>query len=101
MTTNQIPGIGVQMGGHTVPEGSWGYGFMVQGNHRWAWDHGALQPVGTFYHQGSGGVGFWCDPISEIVGVFLSVWTHFDIAKFEAHWDFDLFQNMVTAAIAD
>jgi CubicO group peptidase (beta-lactamase class C family) len=100
MTTNQIPGIGVQMMGHSIPEGSWGYGFMVQGNDRWPWDHGALQPIGSFYHQGMGGVSFWCDPLNEIVGVFLSVWSHFDMAKMEAHWDFDLFQNMVTASVA-
>lgn len=100
MTTNQIPGIGVQMMGHAIAEGSWGYGFMVQGNHRWPWDHGALQPIGTFYHQGTGGIAFWCDPDNAIVGVFLSVWTHFDMAEMEAHWDFDLFQNMVTAAVA-
>ena len=100
MTTNQIPGIGVRIMNHWIPEGSWGYGFMVQDNFRPTGWTGSLSPLGTFYHQGSGGIAFWCDPLNDVVGVFLSVWSHVDRENMEAHWDFDLFQNMVTAAVA-
>ena len=103
MTTNQIPGIGAQISNLWIPEiaeGSWGYGFMVQGNCRMPWWTGSLQPLGTFYHQGAGGCAFWCDPTNDIVGVFFSVWSDVDPETEEVRWDFDLFQNMVTAAVA-
>lgn len=100
MTTNQIPGLGARIGQQWIPEGSWGYGFMVQGNFRPSGWTGSLSPLGTFYHQGVGGIAFWCDPLNEIVGVFLSVWAHVDRESREARWNFDLFQNMVTASVA-
>jgi CubicO group peptidase (beta-lactamase class C family) len=102
MTKNQIPGTGtVNSFGDPVAEASWGLGWMIQGHARWAYSHGALQPRGTFYHQGLRGCGMWVDPINEIVGVFLSVAMHVHEAVEEDDWDYDLFQNMVTAAVAD
>ena len=100
MTRNQIPGIGcVSPMGTWVPEGSWGLGWMVQGDARWPWSHGMLQPRGTFYHQGSGGCSLWVDPTHEVVGVYMSV-SFRDFTSPDPMWEFDTFQNMVTAAIA-
>ena len=100
MTTNQIPGIGTIDGeGRHVAEASWGLGWMVQGAARWKRAHGTLQPIGTFYHQGASGAGVWVEPVSGVVGVFLSVLRHMDPETEEFHWEFDRFQNMVTAAV--
>lgn len=102
MTKNQIPGTGtVNNFGDSVPEASWGLGWMIQGPTRWAYSHGALQPRGTFHHQGLRGCGMWVDPINEIVGVYLSVGMAVHEEIEEDDWDYDLFQNMVTAAVAD
>ena len=40
------------------------------------------------------------DPAREIVGVYLEVLLHMT-EDFEPLWNFDLFQNAVTAAVAD
>lgn len=99
MTRNQIPGIGgVSPLGSWVAEGSWGLGWMVQGNARWPWSHGALQPLDTFYHQGASGCSLWVDRQNDLVGVYLSVVLR-DMADPNPMWDFDHFQNMVTAAV--
>jgi len=101
MTRNQIPGVPA-MGhdGRLVREGSWGLGWMIQGSSQWARGHGTLQPVGTYYHQGASGVAMWCDPINNILGIFLSTIRKFDSVTESFEWDFDLFQNLITAALA-
>ena len=99
MTRNQIPGVGcVSTMGSWVPEGSWGLGWMVQGDARWPWSHGMLQPRGTFYHQGASGCSLWVDPVHELVGVYLSV-VNRDFGNPDPCWEFDTFQNMATAAL--
>ena len=99
MTRNQIPGIGtVSTMGSWIPESSWGLGWMVQGDAYWPWSHGTLQPRGTYYHQGATGCSLWVDPVHEIVGVYLSV-VERDFANPDPMWEFDKFQNMVTAAV--
>jgi len=98
MTQNQIPGIRTWFNAW-YNEASWGLGWMVQSYERWVYSHGALQPRGTFYHQGSGGAGLWVDPVHEVVGVFCSVCETDEIGQ--NRWEFDLFQNLVTAAVAD
>ena len=99
MTRNQIPGTGtVGVTGSWVPEASWGLGWMVQGDARWPWSHGALQPPGTYYHQGASGCSLWIDPTNDIVGVYLSV-TERDMADPDPNWEFDKYQNMLTAAV--
>lgn len=99
MTRNQIPGVGsYDPMNRFIPEGSWGLGWMVQGDARWPWSHGMLQPRGTFFHQGATGCSLWVDPIHELVGVYLSV-TDRDFENPNPIWEFDKFQNMVTAAV--
>jgi hypothetical protein len=44
---------------------------------------------------------FWVDPIYEVIGVHLSVCLDIDLERGEPHWNFDLFQNMMTAAAVD
>lgn len=105
MTTNQIPGIGAfDSRGRWVNETCWGFGWMVQGPHhfnRWMYSHGTLPSVGTFYHEGASGAGVWVDPGNELVGVFLSVIQALDPKTAEHQWEFDRFQNMVTACVSD
>lgn len=99
MTRNQIPGIGtVNWGRVWINEASWGLGWMIQGDARWRSSHGILQPRGTFYHQGGTGCAFWIDPVHDVVGIYLSS-TPLDFETGDAHWEFDKFQNMVTAAV--
>jgi CubicO group peptidase (beta-lactamase class C family) len=99
MTTNQIPGIGARDGQRWVTEASWGLGWMVQAPSPWMYAHGSLQAPGTYYHQGASGVGMWVDPTNGVVGVYLSVLRRIEPRTEHFEWDFDLFQNMVSAAI--
>jgi len=100
MTRNQIPGVGtVGWGRVWVKEASWGLGWMIQGDARWRSSHGMLQPRGTYYHQGASGCAFWVDPLHRVVGVYLSSTPALDFDTGDAHWEFDTFQNMVTAAV--
>lgn len=100
MTRNQIPGIKADIFGVQL-EASWGLGWAIQGDFRWRWGNGTLTPKGTFYHTGAGGHVLWVDPVNEIVGVYLSVCLDIDMEIVEPHGPNDLFQNMVTAAVAD
>lgn len=55
---------------------------------------------GSSNHQGAGGVLLWVDPRDEIVGVYFSV----DLAQtpdLEPLWNADLFQNVISSAVAD
>lgn len=93
MTRNQIPGIGTNL----HDEARWGYGTSVIDTERWRWFHGSLVTNGSFTHGGAGGTVFWVDPILDLVGVYFS---HCIDRDPELRWDGDLFQNMVTAAVA-
>lgn len=101
MTRNQIPGVPTDFFGKEHGEGSWGLGWMIQGDERWRWTNSTLTPTGTFYHLGFGGHCLWVDPVNEIVGVYLSVCLDIDEEATEHHCPMDLFQNMVTAAVVD
>lgn len=61
--------------------------------------NGVLTPQGTYGHVGHGGTCFWVDPENEIVGIYFTVLTRVD-GEIEVT-EGDLFQNMVTAAVAD
>jgi len=102
MMRNQIPGVPARgWGDRMVPEASWGLGWMIQGDEKWPYWTGSLQPRGTVYHQGIGASFLWLDPMNEIIGVYLTVATQADMAGTTEHnWDLDKFQNMVYAAIA-
>ncbi len=97
-TRNQIPGIAAQFFGRK--EGSYGYGWIIESHEKWKYWTGSLPPIGTFGHGGAGGCFMWVDPENEIVGVYLSVVMRITEA-FEHIWNNDLFQNAVTAAVAE
>ena len=102
MTRNQVPGISCEgWGGRTVAEASWGLGWMIQGEERWPFWTGSLQPIGTVYHQGIGACMLWFDPASEVIGVFLTVVGRMDPKTMRHSWDVDVFQNMVSTALSD
>ena len=100
MTRNQTPGVTARTGGSTLKEASYGYGWFVSSNEKWKYWEGSLQSLGGLHHQGAGGTFLWVDPANEIVGVYFSI----DLAitpDFEPLWNADLFQNVVTSAVAD
>lgn len=102
MTSNQIPGVGAwNSDDQWVSEASWGLGWAVQAAPRWKYAHGSLQPLGTFYHQGALGTAVWCDPLHQLVGVYFAIINSYDMGKDLAVFNFDLFQDMVYAAIAE
>ncbi len=100
MTRNQIPGIGAQLGNLFYKEGSYGYGWIIKSNEKWkCWDS-ALIPFGSFSHPGHGGSMLWIDPLHEIVGVYLGVSLEL-IDDLMPAWNVDLFQSVITSAVAD
>jgi CubicO group peptidase (beta-lactamase class C family) len=78
MVTNQIPGVPAQFHAGTIPEASWGYGFTVVQEQRFAYFAGGLVPLGSVLHPGAGGINYWIDFANEIVGVFFEVITEID-----------------------
>jgi CubicO group peptidase (beta-lactamase class C family) len=78
MVTNQIPGIPAMFGDEIIREASWGYGFTVAQEQRFAYFGSGLMPLGSALHPGAGGVSYWVDFANEIVGVFFEVITEID-----------------------
>jgi CubicO group peptidase (beta-lactamase class C family) len=101
MTRDQVPGISAEIMGHEMSEGSYGYGWIVEGASKWGVGHGSFQSIGTAYHQGAAGVAFWVDPAHEIVGVYLEVLKEAGPDLTPLSWHFDIYQNLVTAAVDD
>ena len=99
MTRNQIPGIRAQFGQYNV-EAAYGYGWFVKTNEKFIRLNGALPPPGGFGHTGSGGAKLWLDPENEIVGAFLEV-TLKNFEQILPLWNGDLFEDAITAAVAD
>ena len=100
MTRNQTPGIPVIRWPNIRKEASYGYGWFVRSHEKWKYWDGSLQSYGEFHHQGAGGVLLWVDPRDEIVGVYFNV----DLAQtpdLEPLWNADLFQNVISSAVAD
>jgi CubicO group peptidase (beta-lactamase class C family) len=100
MTRDQIPGLRARLVGKEVARASCGYGFLVVSPTKWKYFDGSLQPLGTFGHPGGGGQMFWVDPENELVGVYFEVATRMT-PDWEFLWNFDLFQNAITAAVDD
>ena len=100
MTRNQIPGIGSQLGNNFYKEASWGFGWIAHSNEKWKCFEGSLLPIGSFCHSGSGGSMLWIDPVHEIVGVYLCVSLGL-VDDLLPVWNLDLFQNVITSAVAD
>ena len=99
MTRNQIPGMGISWHGGLY-KASYGYGWFVQSSEKWKYASGSLSPIESFGHGGMGGVIFWVDPANEIIGVYFSVLMR-RTEQYDPIWNYDLFQNAVTAAVAD
>ena len=55
---------------------------------------------GSPEEPGAGGTAFWIDPVNEIVGGYLEACIRFTLEG--GHfWKYDLFQNLITSAVAD
>jgi CubicO group peptidase (beta-lactamase class C family) len=101
MTRDQIPGLRARIAmWKEAAHASWGYGFGIASPSKWKYFDGSLQPLGTLIHPGAGGVVFWIDREHELVGVYFEV-TRRLTEDLELLWNFDLFQNAVTAAVED
>jgi CubicO group peptidase (beta-lactamase class C family) len=99
MTTNQIPGVGLQFDDEYYAEASWGLGWSVHGT-RHAPRGGSLYSGSAFEHNGYGGTYLWVDPTYQLVGVYFSLVTE-GAPGVNAAWRADLFSNAVTAAVVD
>jgi len=101
MSRNQVPGIQADFFGNLLPEASWGYGWAISSNVKWKYFAGSLlPPLKGLAHPGFGGVMMWIDLQQEIVGAYFSI-TLEVTPTLEHKWNFDLFQNAVTAAVSD
>jgi CubicO group peptidase (beta-lactamase class C family) len=100
MTRNQIPGIRARLLSLEAADASWGYGFGVTSPTKWKYFDGSLQPLGSVGHSGAGGSSFWIDRKHELVGAYFEVCTRLT-DDYEFLWNFDLFQNAITAAVDD
>jgi len=100
MTRDQIPGLRARIVGKEEARASWGYGWLVASPTKWKYFDGSLQPLGTFCHPGAAGQNFWIDPEHELVGAYFEVATRVT-PDWEFLWNFDLFQNAITAALDD
>ena len=100
MTRDQIPGLRALIVGKESARASCGYGFLVASPSKWKYYDGSLVPLGTFGHPGAAGQMFWVDPENELVGAYFEVTTRVT-PEYEFLWNFDLFQNAITAAVDD
>ncbi len=99
MTRNHNAGLTAKIGSTEI-EAGYGFGWFVPTSERWRYMGGSVASLGSFEHAGHGGSAFWVDPGRELVGVYLSVLLE-ETADEEPLWNYDLFQNAVTAAVDD
>lgn len=97
-TRDQIPGLRADLAGNLLERASWGYGWCVASPTKWMYFDGSLHPLGTISHPGAAGQNFWIDRENEIVGVYFEVCARMT-DSYQFLWDFDLFQNAITAAV--
>jgi CubicO group peptidase (beta-lactamase class C family) len=100
MTRDQIPGLGALLLNLVMERASWGYGWQIVSPTKWKYFDGSLQPLGTFGHPGAGGVNYWIDRDHDLVGAYFEVTTRLN-PDYNLLWNFDLFQNAITAALDD
>jgi CubicO group peptidase (beta-lactamase class C family) len=100
MTRDQIPGIEALFFDRKMKHASWGYGWQIESPTKWPYFSGGLQPVGACAHPGAGGSNAWIDREHELVGAYFEVTTRVT-ERMEHLWNFDLFQNSITAAVDD
>lgn len=100
MTIDQIPGLRARVFGKRGERACSGYGWLIASPEKWRYFEGSLRAPGTFVHPGAGGSCLWIDREHEIVGVYCEVTTRVT-EDFSHRWNFDLFQNVITAALQD
>ena len=100
MTRDQVPGVGALLLNMVMARASWGYGWQVVSPTKWKYFDGSLQPLGTLGHSGAGGSYLWIDREHDLVGAYFEVVTHLN-PEHNHLWNFDLFQNAITAAVDD
>jgi CubicO group peptidase (beta-lactamase class C family) len=100
MTRNQIPGIGARFFDHPIPEGGYGYGWMVRTWVCWRYLCG-LAPLDSYSHTGAGGNSFWIDPENKLVQVVFEVCMDLSEDLEPRSWLFDRFQSVIASAIDD
>jgi CubicO group peptidase (beta-lactamase class C family) len=101
MTTNQIPGIAVDLGGMSKAEASWGFGFGVTGHEAWAKFGGGLSSPASIRHGGAGGIDGWVDPESGVVAVYIEIVTEETADGMPSSWAAHRFQDVVNAAVLE
>ena len=99
MTTNQVPGLAVELGGLSKAEASWGFGFGVTGYEAWPKFGGGLSSPRSIRHGGAGGMDGWADPDTGVVGVALEVITEATPEGLPRSWATHRFQDIVNASI--
>ena len=99
MTTNQIPGLGVELGDVTKAEASWGFGFAVAGHEAWPRFGGGLSSPNSVRHGGAGGIDGWADPDSGVVAVYIEVVTEATEEGLPRSWAAHRFQDVVNASV--
>ena len=100
MTRDQMPGLGALLLNLVMARASWGYGWQIVSPTKWKYFDGSLQSLGTFGHPGAGGANYWIDRDRDLVGVYLEVTTRLT-PDYNLLWNFDLFQNVIAAAVED
>lgn len=100
MTRIQTPGVPVVIGPNRHKQASYGYGWFLRSQEKWRYWDGSLQSLSEFHHQGAGGVLLWVDPRDEIVSCYFNVDLK-ETPELEPLWNADLFQNVVTSAVAN
>jgi serine-type D-Ala-D-Ala carboxypeptidase len=98
MTTNQIPGIAVDLVGVSRGEASWGFGFGIAGHEAWPRFGGGLSNPRSFRHGGAGGIDGWIDPDSGVVAVYIEVVTG-DDAGLPVSWAAHRVQDVINSAV--
>ncbi len=101
MTTNQIPGIRVDLGGISLAEASWGFGFGVAGHEAWTKFGGGLSSPLSFRHGGAGGIDGWADPETGVIAVYIEVVTEATPEGMPWSWAAHRFQDVVNAAVLE
>ena len=99
MTTNQIPGVGVELGGMSKAEASWGFGFAVAGHEAWPKFGGGLSSPNSIRHGGAGGIDGWADPDTGVVAVCIEVVTESTAEGLPRSWAAHRFQDVVNASV--
>ena len=100
MTRNQIPGVAALFFDNPMPEGGYGYGWMIRTWVCWRYLNGLTSP-GSYSHTGAGGISFWIDPENETIQVVFEVCMDISEDLEPRSWLFDRFQSVVASAIDD